>query len=212
MENARLRDAHPGEAVRIDSEEEVSRWQAEAARYQSESESHAAEAARLRQLYEQLLCDTQAMQEELAQVAQSKELERQTSNARELESRYSRQSAEMAQTRERAELECYRQRNGENGRLERSVQYSNSWKQSKHEAVSSEEAIAARQPTWRLKELSGEDVQLKRDLQEAINTALSMNSVSLVEGRLGKEVTTRAKMCRPEIRTHSHTLACMQRM
>ena len=47
VENARLREAHPKEASRIDFEEETRWWQAEAARFQSESDGHVEEAARL---------------------------------------------------------------------------------------------------------------------------------------------------------------------
>ena len=121
VENARLREARPEEASRIDSEEETRRWQAEAARFKSESNGHAEEAARLRQLYDQLLRDMQAVQEEHAEVLQRKEeqseariaeltgeLEQQTTNAQIVERDCSRLRAEMLQASERVELECLR--------------------------------------------------------------------------------------------------------
>ena len=131
VENARLREEHPEGAVQIDAEEETHRWQAEAARYQAESESRAAEAARLGQLYEQLLRDTQALQEEQqqkdARISElTGELGRQNEHGRELERNYADLTAELQRTNERTELECHRavaeERRKWEAREERSVQ------------------------------------------------------------------------------------------
>ena len=127
VDNARLREEHPQEAVRMDAEKETHHWQAEAARYQAESESHAAEAARLRQLYEQLLRDVQASQEEQARVLQRQgeledtqqqkderiseltgELERQSEHGHELGRDCANLSAELQRATERTELESHR--------------------------------------------------------------------------------------------------------